>query len=183
MAKGSTIARRWSQALFEAASDEFVRVGRDLQAVVDSLWGDDQARAYLESDRVALGTKKEFVRTLAKAKVHRLVLNCLLLAIDKRREGFMPGIAAAYGTLSDKAQGLTEVEVRTAVELPEANRQNLGRTLAGKLGESRLKTKFLVDPSLLGGLQVRVDDRLFDASLRRRLERLGEQLAKARVGV
>jgi F-type H+-transporting ATPase subunit delta len=114
--------------------------------------------------------------------LHHLVRNFLLLAVDKRREAYVAEVARAYALLADRAEGLVDVEVRTAVELGEESRGRLHETLAGKL-ERRVRVSFVIDPSLVGGIQVKVDDRLFDASLRRRLDRLGEHLAKARVGV
>lgn len=187
MDRGTAIARRWAQALFQAAQagDATAKVGHDLQAAVSALWGDDEVRRFLLGDRIPIEAKKRLVGALPGAGVgemHRLVSNFLLLALDKRREAYIPDMAGAYAVLVDKAQGLIEVEVRTAVDLTEAGRENLRSVLVSKLGR-QVRTNFVVDPSLIGGLQVRVDDRLFDASLRRRLERLGEQLAKARVGV
>ncbi len=200
MARGSTIARRWARALFEAAqgANSTAEVGRDLQAAVSALWGDDEVRRLLLGDRVPVEAKRRLVSALSGAGaaagagpastagrqggMHRLVSNFLLLALDKRREAYVPEMASVYTTLSDRAQGLIEVEVRTAVDLTEAGRENLRSVLASKLGR-QVRTDFVVDPLLMGGLCIRVDDRLFDASLRRRLQRLGEQLAKARVGV
>lgn len=186
MAKGSAIARRWAQALFEAAAAQgaTVEVGRDLRALLESLWGSEEARRFLLGDRTSIEDRKKLVRGLLDAAGGgpRLVRSFVLLALDKRREAYLPDMAEAYGALLDRSQGLVEVEVRTAVELPAADRDGLRNVIASKL-DRKIRTNFVVDSSLLGGLQIRVDDRLFDASLKRRLERLGEQLANARVGV
>jgi F-type H+-transporting ATPase subunit delta len=203
LAQGSAVARRYAQALFQAAqgAKATAEVGRDLKTAVAAIWDDDRLRVFMTGDRVAAEAKKRLVAGLAAAGVadpakgspggpsqgearglHLLVRNFLWLAVDKRREAYVPDVARAYQALADRAEGLVDVEVRTAVELGEDGRRKLGLALAGKLGR-RVRANFVVDPSLIGGLQVKVDDRLFDASLRRRLERLGEHLAKARVGV
>ena len=195
MAQGSAVARRYAQALFQAAqgAKATAEVGRDLRTAVEAIWDDRRLRAFMTGDRVAAEAKKRLVAGLAAAVgagtsqgeargLHLLVRNFLWLAVDKRREAYVPDVARAYQALADRAEGLVDVEVRTAVELGEDGRRKLGLALTGKLGR-RVRANFVVDPSLIGGLQVKVDDRLFDASLRRRLERLGEHLAKARVGV
>ena len=204
MAQGSAVARRYAQALFQAAqgAKATAEVGRDLNAAVAAIWDDERLRVFMTGDRVAAEAKKRLVAGLAAAAgavgpaegppggpsqgeargLHLLVRNFLWLAVDKRREAYVPDVARAYQALADRAEGLVDVEVRTAVELGEDGRRKLGLALTGKLGR-RVRANFVVDPSLIGGLQVKVDDRLFDASLRRRLERLGEHLAKARVGV
>ncbi len=204
MAQGSAVARRYAQALFQAAqgAKATAEVGRDLKTAVAAIWDDDRLRVFMTGDRVAAEAKKRLVAGLAAAVgaagpakgspggpsqgeargLHLLVRNFLWLAVDKRREAYVPDVARAYQALADRAEGLVDVEIRTAVELGEDGRRKLGLALTGKLGR-RVRANFVVDPSLIGGLQVKVDDRLFDASLRRRLERLGEHLAKARVGV
>ena len=195
MAQGSAVARRYAQALFQAAqgAKATAEVGRDLKTAVAAIWDDERLRVFMTGDRVAAEAKKRLVAGLAAAVgagtsqgeargLHLLVRNFLWLAVDKRREAYVPDVARAYQALADRAEGLVDVEVRTAVELGEDGRRKLGLALTGKLGR-RVRANFVVDPSLIGGLQVKVDDRLFDASLRRRLERLGEHLTKARVGV
>jgi len=195
LAQGSAVARRYAQALFQAAqgAKATAEVGRDLKTAVAAIWDDERLRVFMTGDRVAAEAKKRLVAGLAAAVgagtsqgeargLHLLVRNFLWLAVDKRREAYVPDVARAYQALADRAEGLVDVEVRTAVELGEDGRRKLGAALAGKLGR-RVRANFVVDPSLIGGLQVKVDDRLFDASLRRRLERLGEHLTKARVGV
>lgn len=203
MAQGSAVARRYAQALFQAAqgAKATAEVGRDLKTAVAAIWDDERLRVFMTGDRVPAEAKKRLVAGLAAAVgagpakgspggpsqgegrgLHLLVRNFLWLAVDKRREAYVPEVTRAYQALADRAEGLVDVEVRTAVELGEDGRKKLGEALTGKLGR-RVRANFVVDPSLIGGLQVKVDDRLFDASLRRRLERLGEHLAKARVGV
>lgn len=204
MVHGGAVARRYAQALFEAArgAGATAEVGRDLALAVAALWGEEKPRVLFTGDRLPAEAKKRLVVALCAGTakgasgeaiegasgeaggsgLHHLVRNFLLLAVDKRREAYVAEVARAYALLADRAEGLVDVEVRTAVELGEDGRGRLQETLAGKLGR-RVRVSFVIAPSLVGGIQVKVDDRLFDASLKRRLDRLGEHLAKARVGV
>lgn len=204
MPAGSVVARRYARALFEAAeaAGAAVNVGRDLEAVVSALWADEQLRVFFLSERAPAEAKKRLIEELtcggeptaarpetgAKAPasgtargVHPYVRSFLLLVVDKRREAFVPDMAREYGALADRAQGLTDVQVRTAVPLEKKDQDALASVLAGKLGR-QVRLVFAVNPALLGGVQIKVDDKLFDASLKRRLERLREHLAKPRVG-
>lgn len=205
MPAGSVVARRYARALFEAAeaAGAAVNVGRDLEAVVGALWGDERLRLFFLSERAPAGAKKRLVeelsgdagepigarpKTEAKARakgaargVHPYVRNFLLLVVDKRREAFVPDMAREYAALVDRAQGLTDVQVRTAVPLGKKEQDALLSTLTAKLGR-QVRLIFAVDPALLGGVRIKVDDKLFDASLKRRLERLREHLAKPRAG-
>ncbi|MEW6031936.1 MAG: ATP synthase F1 subunit delta [Bacillota bacterium] len=181
MAQGSAVARRYARALLEVAAKNGVvaEVGRDLAAVAEALWGDEALRSYFLGTRVSPQAKKNLVSRLADERVHRLVRNFLLLVVDKRREALLPEMARLYSALEDRFRGVSNVRVRTAVPLDESERAKVETILAAKLGRP-VRLSFATDPDLLGGVEVRTDDRLYDASLRRRLQRLGEHLAKAR---
>lgn len=180
----STLARRYARALYEAATaaEAAGQVGDDLVALVASIWQDAGRAAFFQSGQVAAGDKKQLIRELGGDRCHQLVTNLACLSVDKRRESYLPEIARQYGVLLDRAQGISDVEVRTAVPLGAPEQESFTVSLTAKLG-GRVRVNFVVDPSIVGGVQVKAADKLFDASLRRRLERLGEHLAKARVGV
>lgn len=177
--------------MFEAAegAGAVSEVGRGLASAASAIWGDHRLRAFIEGERVPVEAKKKLIGEMAEAAggggrrggLHPLVRNFLLLAIDKRREAYVPEAAMVFASLADRAAGVVNAEVRTAVELDDVGRRNLQEVLAGKFGD-KLRLHFVVDPALVGGLVVKIEDRLFDASLKRRLARLGEHLAKARVG-
>jgi len=180
----SAVARRYARALYQAAeaAEAVDQVGQDLASVVGAVWGDDRAWEFFRSDRVPAPAKKELIRELAARGVHPLTRNLLLLVVDKRREEHLGGIERAYAALRDRARGISEAEVRTAVDLGPDERRHIEQTLAARL-DRPVRVSFTVDPSLVGGLQIKVDDKLIDASLRSRLERLRDHLRQAKVGV
>ena len=101
--------------------------------------------------------------------------NLLRLVVDKNRESELPGIYRAFVQLVEQAQGLVHVEVVSAVALTAP----LQEALRAKLESSLQKTVELtlnVDPEILGGLRLRIGDRIADASVRHRLEKLRELL-------
>ncbi|RJQ09219.1 MAG: ATP synthase F1 subunit delta [Bacillota bacterium] len=184
MAQGSLIERRYAQALFQAARNAGTvdEVERELDAVVRALFEDTPVRDYFLSDRAGLKAKRDLVLKAAAGAGQYLVRNFLLLCVDKRRERSLPGILRVFTALADKARGIVDAQVRTAVDIGPEGRADLEKTLTRTIGQ-RVRVNFAVDPALIGGLVLKVDDRLYDASLARRLERLAEHLAKARVGV
>jgi F-type H+-transporting ATPase subunit delta len=155
-------------------------VGADLRAAVSALWGDERLRTFFLGERVPQEAKKRVTSDLVGERAHRLVRGFLQLVIDKRREAELPEMVRVYSALEDRAAGVTDVLVRTAVPLGKKDQEDLEAPLAAKLGRVRLS--FETDPSLVGGVQLRTGGRVYDASLKRRLQKLGEHLAKARVG-
>ena len=105
------------------------------------------------------------------------------LSQSLRREGTLD--AAQAGALRslikdvDALTGHRQALVRTAVELTAEERQRLSKAITERFG-SEHEVVFELDPSLIGGVWLRVDDRIIDGSLRGRLEALRKQLATVR---
>jgi F-type H+-transporting ATPase subunit delta len=87
----------------------------------------------------------------------------------------LPRVAAEYRRLDDRRQGITHATATSASELTQDEIRELTARLEQSTG-GRIALDVEVDPSLLGGLIVRVGDRLMDGSVRGRLERLRNQL-------
>jgi F-type H+-transporting ATPase subunit delta len=83
-----------------------------------------------------------------------------------------------FGELLRRERGIALAEVRTALPLDEAQRDELAARLTQLAGEQveRVEMNQIVDESLIGGISVRIGDRLYDASVRNRLERLRGRL-------
>jgi ATP synthase F1 delta subunit len=105
----------------------------------------------------------------------KLMRNLLRLLVDKSRESELEGVYRAFVELVEKAQGLVHVEVVSAVPLPAPVSEALKKKIESSL-EKTVELTLTVDREILGGLRLRVGDRVADASVRYRLERLRESL-------
>lgn len=176
MARRDTGPRRYADAAFEiAVRDDTVDVWRPEL---------DQAAAILASGEVAEAlanpaTPLEQRVTAAErifAGLSRPVRNIVLLLLRRGRIEQLPRVATEFARLDDRRKGLTHATATTAAPLgPEEIRAITARLEELTGGSVALETA--VDPSLLGGVVVRVGDRLIDGSVRGRLERLRQQLA------
>ncbi len=95
--------------------------------------------------------------------------------VDKNRESEVAGIYRAFVALVEQAQGLVHVEVVTAVPMPPTLQEALRAKIESSLGKT-VELTLSVDKEILGGLRLRIGDRVADASVRHRLERLRESL-------
>lgn len=118
------------------------------------------------------------IQTQVAERVGRQVARLVELLVERRRVGLLPRVAEAYRRLLYARWGIVEAEVVSAVPLTEAERDALRERLE-QLAGRRVELRERVDPGLLGGLVVRIGDRLYDASVRGRLERLRTQLIAA----
>lgn len=175
-------ARRYAQAVIELASDpeEIDRIGDDLDRyVAASRSGDGRLNEALSSPVFTVDERRGVLGVvLPKLKVHPLVQNLLRLANDKRRMALVPEIAEAYRVMADERAGRVRVEVESAEPLSpqlEAEVRVALERLTGKTVVLHLS----VHPELIGGLVARVGDKVYDSSLRTRLELMRQSLLRS----
>jgi F-type H+-transporting ATPase subunit delta len=108
-------------------------------------------------------------------QVSEQAANLVRLLLRRGRIEDLPRVAAEYRRLDDRRQGITHATATSASELTQDEIRELTARLEQSTG-GRIALDVEVDPSLLGGLVVRVGDRLIDGSVRGRLERLRNQL-------
>jgi len=181
MARDVTIARRYAQALFLAArkKDAVDRVAQDLAGVnkVDAAMN-DRLRLFLEAPQVPTDQKIEVVEKGLGPSVHRLVIEFFKLIINKKRLFRMRDIAEEFGRLVEEHQGIVRARVTSAVPLTDSELTALVASLEQSLSK-KVKVDAHVDPAILGGLVVKVGDRIADQSVTTQLDRLREQLLAA----
>ena len=175
--RGETIARNYATALFELAEREgkLEEFGDAIESVARLLDENRDFRTLLETPRVPAAEKKEVLRRVFAKELPTKVLNFLLLTIDKRRQRLVREIARAYHDLVDERLGRVRVEVTVARPQEQDVDVQLRDALTKLLGKKAVPS-VRVKPEILGGVVIRAGDRIYDGSLRRRLDRLRRQL-------
>lgn len=168
------VAERYATALFELASEERVveTVSNDF-ATLKSLLSESPELARLVKAPVfsAQQQKLGMDAVLRRMEASPLTVRFVLTLASKRRLSALDAIIDAYERLIADQKGEVKADVTAARPLSDAETRDLKRVLKEKLGrEARLSTR--VDPSLLGGLVVKVGSRMIDSSLRTKLESL-----------
>ena len=181
--KGDTrAARRYARAVFQMAlkRDEVDAVASGLAQVALSESSSPQLMTVLQHPRITRERKKELLKQVFGDSVPVDVANFLRLLVDKDRADILPEVAVQFRRLLDENRKQLDAEATTAVEMTEAQRAALLQRLQTQTGYTvRLQTS--VDESILGGLIVRVGDRLIDGSVRTQLQTMREQLKQAKV--
>jgi F-type H+-transporting ATPase subunit delta len=176
MARPGTAARRYAEAAFELASrDDTHDAWREDLGLAARLLSDASVARIVESPAVAIAERRAIVDRLLEGRVTRPVHNLAHLLNERGRTELMPAIAQQYHRILNRHRGIVEAVVTTAVPLTPDEREAVLARIQAMAG-SGVELEEAVDESLIGGLTVRVGDRLLDASIRGRLERLREQL-------
>ena len=175
----SAVASNYAETLLDlAARDGQEERYGELLATVAALWNDLEGfRSFLETPGISTDDKKRTLRDVFSAQVPPLFLNFLLVVVEKRRQRSLPGMEEAYRDLLDQRAGRVHATVRLAVEPDEQLRAQIVSTLSERL-RADVVPHFMEDERLLGGVIVRVGDRVMDGSLRRRLDDLRSGLIR-----
>jgi F-type H+-transporting ATPase subunit delta len=171
------VARRYSGALFNAANKlgRVEAVQNDLDQLVE-LWETAPGlKRSLESPLIPGDKKHALVDTLFGKESDPLTQSFLHLLISKRREDILPTVEAEFQVLSDRARGMVRAEATVAAPLADADRAALVEGLKKRTGK-QVELDVKVEPDILGGVVVRMQDTVIDGSVRGALERLREQM-------
>jgi F-type H+-transporting ATPase subunit delta len=176
MARRKSAARRYAEAAFEVAvRDNAVEAWRNELDTAAAIVADERVGRALANPSVPLETRIADAQTTFGRLVGPKVMNLIELMLRRGRIEELPRLAAEFRRLDDQRRGITRATATSATALTpdevSALTERLERSVEGKVA---LDTN--VDPNLLGGLVVRLGDRLIDGSVRSRLERLRNQL-------
>ena len=173
----SAIARVYAEALFSLATerDKRAELDRELEELGEVFRENRDIRNFFASPGTPRNEKYQVIETALAPNLDSVTTGFLKLLVHKGREMFIERILAAYNALVDEAEGRMEVQLTSAVPLPEETLDGIAEEI-GRIAEAKIDLESEVDPRLLGGLTIRMGDRLLDTSLHTRLRRLREQV-------
>ena len=179
--KQTDVGARYAKALFDLALDTKAldAVETDLKSLKAARDESADLRRALSSPGYSADDKgKALIAIGKKAGFHTTTLNFLGVLAANRRASILMSVISSFQSLSAAHRGAVAAEVTTAVKLTAAQTKGIKAALAQTLGkEPEITTR--VDPAILGGLKVKVGSRLFDASLRTKLDSLKFALKRA----
>ena len=170
-------AKRYAQAVFEIARETGELDGwqSDLNKIA-SLGEDAEFAAVMESPPVHFEDKARLLRERL-VDVGPLALNLVYLLVVKGRLSIAGDIADGYRRLLDSHRGIERVEVTTAIPLDDEDKLRLAERLGAAVGK-KIMLRSEVDTSVMGGIVVRVGDKLIDGSTRSKLLALKREMEK-----
>jgi F-type H+-transporting ATPase subunit delta len=173
------IAAVYARSLFEVAKehDQLDEVRDELGQFADVLAENRQLQVYFFSPYFSSVEKKDGVTKVIEGGNEYFVRFLQLLA-EKHRLPVLFRIRREFDELWAKDQHLLEVSVTSAVDLDEETVKGIGQKIEEQTGQ-RVELTSAVDHELIGGIVIRVGNKVLDASVRNRLERLRRSVARA----
>ena len=179
MAELATLARPYANAIFDLASerDALVRWSRML-SLASAAVAEPTVQALIESPAVADAQKAHHLIDLVRDELDDAGRRFLHTLAENKRLPLLAEIAAQFDALKAEAERVLDVEIASAVPLTEAELAGFTEALRRRY-ERDIEVSTVVDAELIGGAVVRAGDTVVDGSVRGKLDKLAESLARA----
>ena len=176
------VAHRYAHALFIAAKGRNLidRAYEQFDVLKKVLQKDKSLLDFLTAPHVTDERKLELVNNVFGTRLDKLFVEFLIVLMEKHRVGSLPDIIDAFERLVETEKGMVRAMVTTAVPMAADEERRVIAQLEFRTGRKILIEK-KVDPAILGGMIVIIDDEIIDGSVRHGLKQMKEQLEKVKV--
>jgi F-type H+-transporting ATPase subunit delta len=178
--RAEIIARNYADTLLELAdrnggAKAMQQFGEALDALAAVLESDPRVAEFLATPRVNAAAKQDVLTRALKGTAPELFVRFVMVVVEKRRQGLLVEMAAAYRALVDERMGRVRVDVTISHAPDETLEKEIRRALEKRTGREVIPA-FTVDPELLGGMVVHLGDEILDSSVRSRMAGLRRRL-------
>lgn len=173
-------AKVYGDALYGAASegnrlDEFFENVKELQEV---LTDNPDWALFMDSPKIRKEEKKKLIQDTFSGKVDAEIVGLMCLLVEKGRSKDMLDVFGYFSGRVKEAKGIGIAFVETALELNDAQKAKVEEKLLSATHYQTLEMHYTSDASLLGGMVIRIGDRVVDSSVRSKLYELSKRLKK-----
>lgn len=173
-----SIAHRYAKALFDQSVEMKLEevVEKDFSTMAETFQASPDLRRLFYNPIIESSRKKSVTVELFKDRLSALTMSFILLMINKGRESLTIPIITEFENLLDEQRNILRVEVTSAKPLDDSSRQQIETSLQ-TMTKKNIRAAYLENAALIGGLSIRIGDKVYDGSLRRQLEHLRSKLA------
>jgi F-type H+-transporting ATPase subunit delta len=170
--------RAYAAALYAVANAEgqLTLVGDELFVVARAIEGSDELRDALSDPHLPAEKREQIIEDILGSRASDVTTGLASMVVATGRGRELPDIVDELLKLSAAEDGRQVAEVRSAVELTEEQQERLAAALQAATGRE-VDVRVIVDPTVIGGLVVRVGDQVIDGTVRHRLSQLRESLS------
>jgi F-type H+-transporting ATPase subunit delta len=175
---GSDITKPYATALFEIAlkRSAIYETEEELRVVRQVFLAEKKLISLLLHPKVSAESKKSLIKQ-SFAAVSEPVLNTLFLMIDRHRIQAIPELSLEFSSLANRARQTEDAVVYSVKPLKEKELTALSEAFANKAGVVSLRVRNEVNPDLIGGVKIRIGNRIYDGSISGKLARIERQLS------
>jgi F-type H+-transporting ATPase subunit delta len=172
----SKISVRYSRAIFQSALEHKIldKVYQDM-VFISEICKSTETKELLQSPIISPSKKEAIFHRMLDGNVEKLTLSLIDLCVKNGRESFIPAIARNYIYETKKYKGITESVLTTAIGVEDSVRKQVVDLISGMF-KTTVELKETVDPEIIGGFILQIDDKYIDASLKNKLRKIKKEL-------
>lgn len=177
----SIIDKRYATALVETAYENNIldEIEQQFEFVLNQYTSNSMFKELLNSPAIQLKAKKKVLTDLLKDDIHQSFLNFLCILLDKYRITNIKSIYTEFIKLSYEKRHVLDVNISSAYHLTESQIDKLKARYKKEYDVNNVNIHLKINPSLLGGLKIQINDKLTDFTLLNNLSNLERNLMKS----
>lgn len=174
----SIVSKRYASALFDIvlASSAVDETEKELNEIKKVLKADQELNDFLVHPKITADKKKHLIAEAFKG-VSTHVLHTMYLLIDRGRTNIFSEMTSEFVKLANRTKQIDDAVVYSVKPLSGAEIQSLSEVFAKKAGVTSLRVENVIDKDLIGGVKIRIGNRIYDGSVSGKLSRIERQLA------
>ena len=178
MAELATIARPYAEAVFRLAKEgNALAAWSEKLAFIAAVSQDPQMQAAIGNPKVTASDIERLLLAICGERIDGAARNLIQLLMRNRRLAVLPQIREQFEKLKLEDEGKLDARISSAYPLDDAQRAQLVNLLSSRF-KRKINATVTVDPELIGGIKVEVGDKVWDASVRGRLQAMAVTLTK-----
>ena len=173
----SLIRVRYAKAFFQSAKEKNLlgELKSDIENILSICNNSPEFIGLLNSPVVKTRQKSELINQIFKSQVNDLTLKFLVLITENKREAEIPGICRNFLTLTRKDQNIKTATLITAAEINNETTGKIRKIIENETGAG-IELSSRINPDLIGGFILRIDDKQYDSSVASQLKKIRQQL-------
>lgn len=174
------ISGTYGEALFELALEEHRedQLLEEAQGILLILQENPELNQMMNHPKIVREEKLSTLKTIFEGRISGEMLGFLTLIVEKDRYGSIEGILSCFIDKMKEHKGIGIAYVQTAVALTQEQKQQVEKKLLATTKYRQMEMHYAVQESLIGGMVIRIGDRVVDSSIRSKLSDLERSLMK-----
>ncbi|MED3688702.1 F0F1 ATP synthase subunit delta [Peribacillus butanolivorans] len=172
-----TVAGRYAVALFQIAKEQNLinQLEEELRIVNEVFTNDKELLSFLAHPKMTSDGKSKVIAN-AFASLSHYVQNTVMLMVERHRTDEVTAMAQEFIELANQENSVADATVYTVKPLTEAEAKAVSSAFAAKIGKRNLRITNITDSNIIGGIKLQIGNRIYDGTIRGKLDRLSKQL-------
>ncbi|MEQ6376997.1 F0F1 ATP synthase subunit delta [Bacillaceae bacterium S4-13-58] len=171
------VAKRYAVALFQIGKEKSMLeiLEEELRTVREVFVTNDKLLPYLNHPGVSRERKHQLLDTAFKG-ISKEIRNTLALLVDRRREDSVVDMIQFFMEQSNDYRNIADADVYSVRELTNDEKKELEQIFTAKSNKSSIRIRTIIDPSIIGGVKLKIGNRIYDGSISGKLARIERSL-------